>query len=179
MSLWNNEDKADGNISTPEAAVSESTPETWAEEISADDEFDVTDDGIPGHAVIVLIQTAVSVPKEGEDGARNLLFKLGMSVINSPHINPGMNITSTFWRAHTNPKAQQIGRGQFRTLAEAVITKNDEGRTKGNLQGLIGAYVGAWAKQGSSGFPELSRFKTVSQGDLDEAVSGSGMGELS
>jgi len=47
MSLWNNEDKADGNISTPEAAVSESTPETWAEEISADDEFDVTDDGIP------------------------------------------------------------------------------------------------------------------------------------
>ena len=151
--------------------------ETFSTDISADDEFDVTDDGIPGHLVVAKINTAVSVAKTGDDGSNNLLYKLGLSVLNSPHINSGMTITATFWRRHSNPKAQQIGRGQFKTLAQAVIKKNEEGRTAGNLSSLIGAYVAAWAKD-RGGFPVLGNFKPVDDDALAEALANAGVGEL-
>lgn len=160
---------------TPEGVGTVS--ETFDTDISADDEFDVTDDGIPGHLVIAKINTAVSVPKTGDDGAANLLYKLGLSVLNSPHINSGMTITATFWRRHSNPKAQQIGRGQFKTLAQAVISKNADGRTAGSLSSLIGAYVTAWAKD-NGGFPALGNWKAVSEDDLNDALASAGVGEL-
>jgi hypothetical protein len=58
------------------------------------------------------------------------------------------------------------------------VSKNEDGRTTGNLAGLIGTYVGAWAKQGSGGFPELSRFNRASEDDLNEALGAAGVGEL-
>lgn len=175
MSLFKASDERETETITAEEVGT--VEEVFDTDISADDEFDVTDDGIPGHLVVAKINTAVSVAKTGDDGAANLLYKLGLSVLNSPHINSGMTITATFWRRHSNPKAQQIGRGQFKTLAQAVISKNAEGRTAGNLASLIGAYVTAWAKD-SGGFPVLGNFKPVDQEALDEALTSAGVGEL-
>jgi len=169
MSLFGGEATA-----TPEGVE---TMEEVVGDITAADEIDSTEDGIPGHAVIAKITSAAPKNTDGEDGATNLLFNITFSVLNSPHININANINATFWRNHTNPKAQTIGRGSYKTLVEAAVGKNTEGRVVSTLDGLVGRYITAWAKD-NGGFPQLGRWKKVSEAALDEALAASGVGDL-
>jgi len=146
-----------------ETAVEELT------DISASDELDFTNDGIPGHVVIAKVVSAERVPRD--DG--NVLFKIGFSVLNSTHISSGMSILSTFWSKHTNPTAQRIGRGQFKTLIQSALSRT----AITDVSELEGTHVTAWAKD-KDGFPVLGNWKTVSEDNLNEALAASGLGDL-
>jgi len=136
------------------------------DDIMASDELDFSEDGIQKQRAVFEIAEASKDRKEN-----GVLAKIAFSAVDTNVIM--FNITETFWLAHTNPVAQQIGRGKIRQVYRAVY-----GEPTGSLEGLTGHYVSCWMKEGSDGRATLSGYQEATEDEVEEARASAGLGGL-
>lgn len=111
--------------------------------MTAQDEFDVSDAGVPTLRGATATITDFEVVEKDNGVLHELTFEVeGLS----------FPITKGYWFEHTNPKAVNAGRGQLKRIARAAT-----GRTTYNRTSLIGGRVTVDVGEDEQGFARISR----------------------
>lgn len=113
--------------------------------LSTQNEFDVSDAGVPTLTDAVITITGFE-QEEKENGVQHVLtFEAeGLS----------FPITKGYWYSHTNPKAASAGRGQLKRIAKAAT-----GQTSYNSTSLVGRKVLGNISENDGGFAEVSKIR--------------------
>lgn len=115
--------------------------------LSTQDEFDVSDAGVPTLNDVTAVITAFDIVEKETGVQHEVTFEVeGLS----------FPITKGYWFTHDNPRAQQAGRGQLKRIAKAAT-----GRTTYSATSLVGTQLRVSVKEGDSGFAEISRFNPI------------------
>jgi hypothetical protein len=115
--------------------------------MTAQDEFDVSDAGVPTLKGAVATITEFNVVEKDSGTLHELTFAVeGL----------GFPITKGYWFEHDNPKAVQAGRGQLKRISKAAT-----GRTTYNRTSLIGARILVDVSEDDSGFAQIKRVSPV------------------
>lgn len=116
--------------------------------MTAQDEFDVSDAGVPTLKGVIATITQFNIVKRNDtDVLHELTFEI-------PQL--GFPITKGYWFQHSNPKAVQAGRGQLKRIARAAT-----GRTTYNSTSLVGQRVLVDVQEDDSGFAQIKRVTEV------------------
>lgn len=111
--------------------------------MTAQDEFDVSDAGVPTLKAVRAQITSFEVVEKDNGTLHELTFAIeGL----------GFPITKGYWFKHENPKAVQAGRGQLKRIAKAAT-----GRATYNRTSLIGQWVLVDVSEDDSGFAKISK----------------------
>jgi hypothetical protein len=115
--------------------------------LSTQDEFDVSDAGVPNIAGAVATITAFEQVEKENGTLHELTFEIaGLS----------FPITKGFWYTHSNPKAQNAGRSTLKRIAKAA-----SGNTAYNSTSLLNTQVVVDVSEDESGFAQLKKFRAV------------------
>lgn len=117
--------------------------------MSAQDEFDVSDAGVPTLKGAVATITDFDVVEKDNGTLHELTFEVA---------GLGFPITKGYWYQHTNPKAVQAGRGQLKRIAKAAT-----GRPTYNRNSLIGSRVLVDVSEDDSGFAQIKKVAAVAE----------------
>lgn len=111
--------------------------------LNAQDEFDVTDAGVPSLKGARATITGFDVVEKDNGTLHEITFDV--QGLNFP-------ITKGYWFQHENPKAVQAGRGQLKRIAKAAT-----GRTTYTATSLIGQTVLVDVNEDDAGFAQLRK----------------------
>lgn len=115
--------------------------------LGAQDEFDVSDAGVPTLKAAPATITEFEVVEKDSGVLHEVTFDVqGLS----------FPITKGYWFTHTNPKAVQAGRGQLKRIAKAAT-----GRTTYTRTSLIGQQVLVDVSEDDSGFAQIKRIAAM------------------
>lgn len=115
--------------------------------LTAQDEFDVSDAGVPSLKGAVATITEFNVVEKETGTLHELTFNVD---------GLGFPITKGYWYTHSNPKAVQAGRGQLKRIAKAAT-----GRTTYSSTSLIGKQIAVDVGEDDSGFAQIRRIAPV------------------
>lgn len=116
--------------------------------LSTEEEFDLSDAGVPTIKGAVTTITGAESQEKQNGTQHSLTFEVeGLS----------FPITKGYWIRHTNPKAQNAGRGQLKRIAKSAT-----GATTYTLGALVGQRLKADVGEDGNGFAEISNFQPLS-----------------
>lgn len=115
--------------------------------LGTQDEFDVSDAGVPTLKGAVATITEFDVVEKENGTLHEVTFAVN---------GLGFPITKGYWFQHENPKAVQAGRGQLKRIAKAAT-----GRTTYNRTSLIGKTILVDVSEDDSGFAQIKRVSPV------------------
>jgi len=111
--------------------------------MTAADEFDVSDAGVPTLKGVAATITEFNVVEKDTGTLHELTFQIeGL----------GFPITKGYWYQHDNPRAVQAGRGQLKRIAKAAT-----GRTTYNSTSLVGRVVLVDVSEDDAGFAKIAK----------------------
>lgn len=117
--------------------------------MTAQDEFDVSDAGVPTLKGARATITEFDVVEKDNGTLHELTFAIdGLS----------FPITKGYWYQHTNPKAVQAGRGQLKRIAKAAT-----GRPTYNRTSLVGAVVLVDVSEDDAGFAQIKKVAAATE----------------
>jgi hypothetical protein len=111
--------------------------------MTAADEFDVSDAGVPTLKGVTATITEFNVVEKDNGTLHELTFQIA---------ELGFPITKGYWFQHSNPRAVQAGRGQLKRIAKAAT-----GRTTYNSTSLVGRTVLVDVAEDDAGFAKISK----------------------
>lgn len=118
-----------------------------AEMFSSQEEFDVSDAGVPTLENVPALISEFEVVEKDKGVSHEVTFEIeGL----------GFPVTKGYWFEHDNPKAQQAGRGQLKRIAKAAT-----GRTTYTASSLKGQRVLISVREDDSGFAQITRISPV------------------
>ena len=123
--------------------------------LNTQDEFDVSDAGVPSLKGAVATITEFEVVEKDNGTLHELTFQI--AGLNFP-------ITKGYWFQHENPKAVQAGRGQLKRIAKAAT-----GRTTYTRTSLVGRQVLVDVREDDAGFAQISRVAPVAEAQAQVA----------
>lgn len=115
--------------------------------MNAQDEFDVSDAGVPTIKGTPATITEFEQVEKDNGTLHNLTFDI-------PAL--GFPVTKGYWIKHVNPKAVQAGRGTLKRIALAATGRATYSRTS-----LVGQPLLVDVAEDKSGFATVSRFAPV------------------
>jgi len=116
--------------------------------MNAQDEFDVSDAGVPSLKAARATITEFNVVEKQNGVLHELTFAID---------GLGFPITKGYWYTHTNPKAAQAGRGTLKRIAKAAT-----GRDTYSSTSLVGQTVLVDVGEDDSGFATIRRIAPAS-----------------
>lgn len=107
--------------------------------------FDFSEDGLKTQDAVLTVTEFVVETKD--NGIQHKLVLDTGGVVGYP-------INYTGWVKHTNPKAQEIGRGSLKRFATAAL-----GQPKYNAENIVGARILAEIYEDDSGFAKIRKLR--------------------
>lgn len=117
--------------------------------MTAADEFDVSDAGVPTLKGVTATITEFNVVEKDNGTLHEVTFQIA---------ELGFPITKGYWFQHTNPRAVQAGRGQLKRIAKAAT-----GRTSYNSTSLVGRQVLVDVSEDDSGFAKIAKITALAE----------------
>ena len=115
--------------------------------LSTEQEFDVSDAGVPTLVDATVTITGFEV-EEKENGVQHVLTFAAEGL--------SFPVTKGYWYSHTNPKAASAGRGQLKRIARAAT-----GSTAYSASSLVGRQILANVGENDGGFAEISKIREL------------------